>query len=80
MLDEVLDAVCDASAAPAVYVHCAVGHSRSAMFAMALMIRRGLAADRKEAERIAQAARPTIHLNRRQARFLDGVLAGSSQD
>ena len=49
-----------------IYVHCAAGHGRSATFAAALLIARGLARDVDEAEGALKRARPLVHLHRQQ--------------
>lgn len=41
-----------------VYVHCALGHGRSAMIVMAILLAKGLANDVNSAEAIVKAARP----------------------
>lgn len=45
------------------YIHCAMGHGRSATVAAALLIRRGLAADVDEAVKTLRAVRPGVHLH-----------------
>lgn len=45
------------------YLHCAMGHGRSATVAAALLIRRGLAADVDQAVRALASARPGVHLH-----------------
>jgi protein-tyrosine phosphatase len=56
-----------------VYIHCAQGHGRSAAFAAAVLIRRGLARDVEEAERLLVTKRPGVRLNRRQREFVRRV-------
>jgi len=46
-----------------IFLHCAMGHGRSATVAAALMIRRGLARDVDEAVERMRAARPGVHLH-----------------
>ncbi len=57
-----------------VYVHCALGHSRSATVVAAWLVCTGLASDVPEAERRLQALRPGVQLHENQrlqlARFL----------
>jgi protein-tyrosine phosphatase len=50
----------------AVFVHCAVGHARSASVVAAVVIRRGLAADVDSAEAFIRQKRPRVRLNRAQ--------------
>lgn len=45
------------------YVHCAMGHGRSATVAAALLIRRGLSADVDEAIAHLKGIRPRVHLH-----------------
>jgi len=54
-----------------VYVHCAVGHGRSAMFVAAMLIRGGLAGDVDEAVAIVKSRRPLVHVNQSQRRLLE---------
>lgn len=56
-----------------VFVHCAMGHGRSATVAAALMIRRGYAADPDEAIRRMTVARPLVHLHGVQRAALGAV-------
>jgi protein-tyrosine phosphatase len=53
-----------------VYLHCALGHGRSALAACALLIARGLARDAEEAESLVRKARPAARLNRVQRSLL----------
>ena len=53
----------EAFSAGSVFVHCANGHGRSAAFAAALLLRRGLARDVAEAMGIIRRARPACRLN-----------------
>lgn len=57
-----------------IYVHCAAGHGRSATFAAALLIARGLAPDVDRAEAMLKEKRPRVHLHRGQ-RALVGSFA-----
>jgi protein-tyrosine phosphatase len=54
-----------------VYIHCAVGHGRSALVAAAVLLARGLAAGPKEAQQLVRKARPGVSLNRPQRRLLE---------
>lgn len=58
-----------------IYVHCAAGHGRSAAFAAALLVARGLASDAKEAEAVLKRARPLVHLHREQRELVDRFAA-----
>ncbi len=59
-------AACDG----AVYVHCALGHGRSALVAAAVLRARGLAGSPEEALAQIKQARPGVRLNRNQRAFL----------
>ena len=54
-----------------IYVHCALGHGRSAMTVMAILLAKGLANDVADAEAIVKAARPGIRLSRSQRALLE---------
>jgi protein-tyrosine phosphatase len=43
-------------------IHCAAGHGRSATFMASVLVRRGLAADVDEAERLIRQTRPSIRI------------------
>jgi hypothetical protein len=53
-----------------VFVHCAVGHGRSATVLAAVLLARGLARDVDDAEQMMQRARPLVRLGRRQRALL----------
>jgi protein-tyrosine phosphatase len=55
----------------AVYIHCALGHARSAMTAAAVLIRRGHAEDAEQAVTAMRKARPGIRLEKSQRRLLE---------
>lgn len=54
-----------------IFVHCAAGHGRSAAFAAALLVARGLASSAEEAEEILRRARPRVRLHREQRELVD---------
>lgn len=64
-----------ATSADTVYIHCAQGYGRSAMFAAALLVRRGAAEDFAAAEQMLRKIRPGVRLNRRQRAFGEGLCA-----
>jgi len=64
-----------ASDASPVYIHCASGHGRGAMFAAALLIARGMASNVEEAETMLRAARPGVRLSRAQRAFVRRAVA-----
>ena len=53
-----------------VYIHCASGHGRGAMFAAALLIARGRASNVDEAEAMIRLARPGVRLSPAQRAFV----------
>ncbi len=57
------------------YVHCAAGHGRSAMFAATLLVRRGHAEDVAAAVTLMKRARPKVRLVPAQARRATEALA-----
>jgi protein-tyrosine phosphatase len=71
-----LQAVEKAASWPGViYIHCAQGHGRSALLAAAVLVRRGLAGDGREAEAMLRRVRPGVRLTRRQRAVLDRLTA-----
>lgn len=54
-----------------VFIHCAVGHGRSALVAAAVLMKQGLAADPKQAEELIRKARPSVRLYPAQRRLLE---------
>lgn len=60
-----------------IFVHCAMGHGRSATFAAALMIRRGLATDVDDAIRKMCAKRPAVHLHPPQRAVVERLVLAS---
>lgn len=67
-----------------IFVHCAAGHGRSAAFAAALLVARGVARDASEAEAALKLVRPLVHLHREQRevvdRFARSLAAGEAAD
>ena len=51
------------------YIHCAQGHGRTGLFALALLIHRGTVNSVEEGIRVLQAARPALKLNCEQLEF-----------
>jgi len=60
-----------------IYVHCAAGHGRSAAFAAALLVTRGLATGADDAEAVLRRARPAVRLHRGQHAMLARFAAES---
>ena len=58
-----------------VYVHCAMGHGRSATVVIAHLLATGAEADVSAAERRLAALRPRVRLRRRQRRLLERLQA-----
>ena len=48
------------------FVHCAQGHGRTGLFALALLLKSGQARDVEEGLRLLKAVRPRVNLNRAQ--------------
>jgi protein-tyrosine phosphatase len=59
-----------AATAGPVYLHCALGHGRSALLAAAVLLARGLAADARHAEQMLRQVRPGVRLKPAQRRLL----------
>jgi protein-tyrosine phosphatase len=59
-----------ANSAGPVYMHCAMGHGRSATLAAAVLVFRGLAVDPREAEKRIRRVRPGVRLNSEQRAVL----------
>ena len=58
-----------------VYIHCALGHGRSAAVAAAMLIAKGLAANAADAEKILRQARPAVRLKPAQKRLVQDFAA-----
>ncbi|MCW1885693.1 protein-tyrosine phosphatase family protein [Luteolibacter flavescens] len=56
------------------YVHCAQGHGRTGVFALALLIHRGRITTTQEGLDVLKSMRPAINLNRTQQRFIENYL------
>lgn len=54
-----------------VFIHCALGHNRSALVAAAVLLRRRLATDVRQALALVRQVRPTIRLRSEQRRWLE---------
>jgi protein-tyrosine phosphatase len=52
------------------FVHCAQGHGRTGVFALAFLAERGLVRTFEEGYSLIRETRPRIHLNRTQERFI----------
>jgi protein-tyrosine phosphatase len=63
----------------AVYIHCAVGHGRSATVAAAVLLARGLAANPREAVALLRRSRPLVRLTRVQRCVLERLGTGDGQ-
>jgi hypothetical protein len=62
------------AATGAVYVHCAMGHGRSALVVAAYLLAAGLAADSKAALKQLRELRPGVRLNRAQRKVLEAFV------
>ena len=63
---EMLRTITDGLGSGRTFIHCAQGHGRTGLVALALLISRGAAGSVEEGLRMLQAARPGIRLNRQQ--------------
>ncbi len=70
-----LDAAVEATGDGRTYIHCAQGHGRTGLFALALLIHRGRIKTASEGIELLQSLRPAIHLNGDQASFIENYLA-----
>jgi protein-tyrosine phosphatase len=61
------------------FVHCAQGHSRAALFALALLAQQGVIQDVESGFDLLQKARPGILLNRQQRRFITEYIERMNQ-
>ncbi len=68
--EELRQAVAEAANGTA-YVHCAQGHGRTGLFALALLFHRGRVTSPQEGIALLQQLRPAISLNRLQRRFIE---------
>ena len=57
------------------YVHCAQGHGRTGLFALAVLAERGIVSSFQEGMAMVKAARPGISLNKEQEDFIRGYIA-----
>ena len=57
------------------FIHCAQGHGRTGLFALAVLLRNGIAHNVADGLRILQHARPKIILNRTQLRCIQNAEA-----
>ena len=63
-----------------VYVHCALGHGRSALVAAAVLLRRGIVEDVRAAELHLRERRPGVRLKRGQRQLLARMFDSGLQD
>jgi len=62
------------------YVHCAQGHGRAALFALALLVQRGVVKSFDEGMKLIRSARPGVGLHKGQEAFMRNYLAGDEED
>jgi protein-tyrosine phosphatase len=61
------------------YVHCALGHGRTGMFAAAVLVARGVVPDVNAAVNLLRAARPGIRLNPAQLQCLEALVTTTNR-
>jgi hypothetical protein len=71
----IVEAVRGVPADAPVYIHCAQGYGRTALFAAAVLVARGKASTGRDAFRILRAVRPRVYLGPAQKRALNDVVA-----
>jgi protein-tyrosine phosphatase len=74
-LDRLLDLIRDGR----VYIHCAQGHGRTALVAVALLAHRGRVTSVEDGLRLLRSRRPAVRLNRRQDAFVRAFLDRKSK-
>jgi hypothetical protein len=57
------------------FVHCAQGHGRTGLFALAMLLNSGTARDVDQGLQMLQAARPRVHLSKPQRRCIEAFVA-----
>ena len=67
-IEELRGAV-ETSASGRTFVHCAQGHGRTGLFALALLLRRGSVQTIEEGVGLLRSLRPAVRLNREQVKF-----------
>lgn len=77
-MERLIDHITEAEAG--IYIHCALGHGRSAMVVAAVMIAQGKAHNAEEAEAKLKQIRPGVGLNREQLRGLQSKFAPIKQN
>lgn len=71
---EELRVAVEGSATGRVFVHCAQGHGRTGLFALALLLRRGNVLTLDEGIGLLRSLRPAVRLNREQMHFAHSCL------
>lgn len=61
------------------FIHCAQGHGRTGLFALAVLLHSGAAKNVEEGLRILQTVRPAIHLNPEQRRCIENYAGNLSR-
>ena len=72
--EEDLEQAADAVKTGKAYVHCAQGHGRTGLFALALLIHRGRIETIDEGIALLKSLRPALNLNREQVCFIERYL------
>jgi hypothetical protein len=77
-VDELMSAV-EHSVNGRAFVHCAQGHGRTGLFALALLLRRGRVQTIEEGVGLLRSLRPAVRLNREQEDFAHRYLASHTE-
>lgn len=72
--EDELEAAVGAATSGRTYIHCAQGHGRTGLFALALLIHRGRIETAEEGIDLLKSLRPAINLNREQSGFIEHYL------
>lgn len=77
-IEELRGAV-ESSASGRAFVHCAQGHGRTGLFALALLLRRGSVQTIEEGVGLLRSLRPAVRLNREQVDFAHRYLKANAE-
>ena len=78
-LVEDLRSVVESSVEGRAFVHCAQGHGRTGLFALALLLRRGSVQTIEDGVGLLRRLRPAVRLNREQVEFAHRYLKTNAE-